>query len=55
LFQPEVAEALHLAEALSRSPSSLAYLFEAIGPTALKLTGEILAHRLGLREGTGDD
>ncbi len=39
--------ALHLAGCLARSPSSLALLLEAAGPTALRLVGEILSRRLG--------
>lgn len=45
-FQPEVIEALHVAESLLRSPAALASLLEAAGATALDLAGRILSRRL---------
>jgi hypothetical protein len=45
-FQPEILDALHVAETLVRSPVSLAHLLEAAGPTALKLAGRILRRKL---------
>lgn len=45
-FQPDVVDALHVAESLVRSPVALAHLLEAAGPTALELAGRILRYRL---------
>lgn len=45
-FQPDLVDALHVAEALVRSPTALAHLLEAAGPTALELAGRVLCHRL---------
>lgn len=42
--------ALHLAAGLTRSPYALALVLEAAGPTAIRLVGEILHRRLGVRE-----
>lgn len=44
-FQPEIIDALHVAEAVVRSPVSLAHLLEAAGPTALELAGRILRRK----------
>lgn len=55
-FQPEVVEALQLADALVRSPIALAHLLEAAGPTALELAGRILSRHLGSDgEDAGED
>jgi hypothetical protein len=45
-FQPEIAEALHVAESLVRSPAALASLLEAAGATALEIAGTQLRRRL---------
>ena len=42
--------ALHLAAGLTRSPYALALVLEAAGPAAIRLAGEILHRRLGVRE-----
>jgi hypothetical protein len=46
IFQPKITDALHIAEAIARSPESLANLMEAAGATALEIAGQILARRL---------
>jgi len=43
-FQPDLVDALHIAESVVRSPTALACLLEAAGHTALELVGRIL-HR----------
>jgi hypothetical protein len=45
-FVSEVPAALHLAEALVRSPQALASLLEAAGGSTLERVGQILARRL---------
>lgn len=55
VFQEEVAETMHVVEAVLRSPLALAYLLEAAGATALRQAGEIFAQRLSQEEGGGDD
>lgn len=42
-FHDRVAESLHLAEQLIRSPRALTYLLRAAGPTAQELVGQMLA------------
>ena len=47
---PEFTEVLNLAEALARSPESIAALLEAAGSAALEPAGTILARRALVRE-----
>jgi hypothetical protein len=42
---PELEEALNLADGLARSPASIASFLEAAGAAALELAGKILARR----------
>jgi hypothetical protein len=49
-FEPEIAEALHVAQYLTRTPAALALVLEAAGATALELAGQILAQRVALDE-----
>jgi hypothetical protein len=42
---PELTEALNLADGLARSPSSIASFLEAAGAAALELAGKILVRR----------
>ncbi len=43
--EPEMIEALDLAFAMVRTPESLAFLLEAVGPATLEAVGRILARR----------
>ena len=52
-FDPETLVCLHSGLHLAISPSSLALLLEAAGPTALRRAGVILAERLKARTGAG--
>ncbi|HXO22547.1 MAG TPA: hypothetical protein VOA87_21710 [Thermoanaerobaculia bacterium] len=45
-YEPEKVEALHLLEAVIRSPVALANLLEAAGPGAIEKAGQILARRM---------
>ena len=56
-FDPETLACLHSGLHLALSPSSLALLLEAAGPTALRRAGAILAERLEARtaEGKADE
>ncbi|HEX9731355.1 MAG TPA: hypothetical protein VGG06_05120 [Thermoanaerobaculia bacterium] len=42
---PELTEALNLADGLARSPASIASFLEAAGAAALELAGKILVRR----------
>ena len=42
---PELTEALNLADALARSPASIASFLEAAGAAALEQVGKILVRR----------
>jgi hypothetical protein len=46
LFDPNLIEALHVAEGLLRSPETLAVLLEAAGQIALERAGSILDARI---------
>jgi hypothetical protein len=46
LFDPNLIEALHVAEGLLRSPETLAVLLEAAGQVALERAGAILDERI---------
>src|SRR6476661_1479432 len=46
LFDPNLTEALHVAEGLLRSPEALAVLLEAAGQVALERAGAILDERI---------
>ena len=46
LFDPNLIEALHVAEGLLRSPETLALLLEAAGQIALERAGAILDERI---------
>ncbi len=46
LFDPNLIEALHVAEGLLRSPEALAVLLEAAGQVALERAGAILDERI---------
>ena len=50
-FNPEFVAGLGLLAALIASPSSLAFVLEAAGATAVERTGKILAQRLQKRGG----
>jgi len=43
---PELTEALNLADGLARSPASIASFLEAAGAAALELPGKILVRRI---------
>jgi hypothetical protein len=46
LFDPNLTEALQVAEGLPRSPEALAVLLEAAGQVALERAGAILDERI---------
>ncbi|HEX9731043.1 MAG TPA: hypothetical protein VGG06_03550 [Thermoanaerobaculia bacterium] len=43
---PELTEALNLADGLARSPASIASFLEAAGAAAVELAGKILVRRI---------